>query len=78
MLLRVLEIAVLVFLFLSVITQIIIPLLTGRPLFPVFTSERSTVEDQIDQAKENASVGELKKQLDQITKTPETNTDGRV
>jgi len=46
------------------ITQVIIPILLGRPLFPSFRSERRELEKRLAEAKEKKDLEELKEEVE--------------
>jgi len=46
------------------ITQVIIPILLGRPLFPSFRSERRELEKGLAEAKEKKDLEELKEEVE--------------
>lgn len=56
-----------------ILTQILLPLITGSKLFPIFRSSRNSLENEIREIQEQLSEKELKEHLEELRaklKTP--------
>lgn len=65
-LLRLLEILFGLIAAVVIITQIILPLVNGSKLFPIFRSSRNKIENEIREVQEQLSEQELKAHLDEL------------
>ena len=45
------------------VTQVILPILMGRPIFPIFKRKNKTVDQALAEAKEDVDLAKKKKQL---------------
>jgi hypothetical protein len=72
-LLRLLEIILGILVVAVILTQVLLPLIMGAKLFPIFRSSRNTIENEIREVQEQLSEKELKEHLEELRaklKTP--------
>lgn len=73
LLLRLFEFIAIVIAVVTIVSQILVPVLTGRKLFPAFRSSRNHIEDAIREAQEQLDEKQLQEHLEELQtklKTP--------
>jgi hypothetical protein len=66
MLLRLIEFIAIVFALAFILTQAVVPLATGRKLFPAFRKSRNKIEDEIREVQEQLDEKELQTTLHEL------------
>jgi len=65
-LLRLIEIITIAFALALILSQVVVPLVTGRKLFPAFRKSRNKIEDEIREVQEQLEDKELQTTLNEL------------
>jgi F0F1-type ATP synthase membrane subunit b/b' len=65
---RLMEVAVMVVLLVWIVTQILIPLVKGTHLFPIFSKRRNQLEDRLETVKTRAEEADYERQIEALNR----------
>ncbi len=66
--LNLVEVALVVIMWAGLITQVFWPVITGRPIFPLFLTDRREAEKKLTTARERVDVRAIHREVKQVNK----------